>query len=352
VLFAFEALFLVRVVASLSENKPTVFLEDQGMASWLKGSVEVPLVFTSRQGRLGVVPTLSKEPAAKTLAAARSFLKHFPDAKVVIAYGGSEVVYKTPAKSGSSRAYLSAGCRSSLGGGPPCHRAPGATGASRRGLLTKPAARTPPAPARSLAIKAARVRRLEFPPYLRLTSAPMKGLVFNLLADLVRRNHGEDTWDALLDAAGATGAYTSLGSYPDEEMMRLVSAASAALKVPPDEVLRWFGRAVLPELAKAFPQFFSPHRDTRSFLLTLNEVIHPEVRKLYPGADVPHFDYDNSSLQVLRMGYVSSRQLCAFGMGLIEGAADHYGEELQLTQPECAKRGDPKCVFHISFTGP
>jgi hypothetical protein len=177
----------------------------------------------------------------------------------------------------------------------------------------------------------------------------MKGLVFNLLADLVQREHGENTWDALLEAAGATGAYTSLGNYPDAEMMKLVDAAASALNVPPDEVLRWFGRTVLPVLAQQFPQFFQPHRNTRSFLLTLNEVIHPEVRKLYPGADAPHFDYDTSSENTLVMGYVSTRQLCGFGIGLIEGAAGHYGEKVEISHPQCSKRGDPKCVFDVSF---
>src|SRR5687767_8026903 len=122
----------------------------------------------------------------------------------------------------------------------------------------------------------------------------MKGILFNLLADIVQREYGEDTWDRLLEAAGSDGSYTSLGNYPDADMMKLVAAASSALNVPPDDVVRWFGRASLPLLAQQFPDFFHPHHDTRSFLLTLNDVIHPEVRKLYPGAEAPQFDYDTS----------------------------------------------------------
>jgi hypothetical protein len=116
-------------------------------------------------------------------------------------------------------------------------------------------------------------------------------------------------------------------------------------------VLRWFGRTVLPVLYQKYPVFFEPHRDTRGFLLTLNEVIHPEVRKLYPGAQVPKFDFDTSSAEVLRMGYYSSRHLCAFGLGLIEGAADHYHEQVRIEQPLCTQRGDPKCLFELSFVG-
>ena len=177
----------------------------------------------------------------------------------------------------------------------------------------------------------------------------MKGIVFNLLEEVVSRDHGEDVWDALLEATGLDGAYTSLGSYSDEQLMKLVAAASTALDTPPDEIVRWFGRSALPLFADRYPQFFAPHASTRSFVLTLNQVIHPEVQKLYPGADVPVFDYDTSSEDTLVMGYASARQMCAFAEGLIEGAASHYGERAVIEQPRCMTRGDEKCVLEISF---
>src|SRR5262245_24656079 len=114
----------------------------------------------------------------------------------------------------------------------------------------------------------------------------MKGIVFNLLEAVVVANHGEDVWDALLDAAGVTGSYTSLGSYPDEEMGKLVVAAASALALPANDVLRWFGQQAMPVLAQRYPGFFTPHATTRPFILSLNNIIHPEVRKVYPGADV------------------------------------------------------------------
>ena len=177
----------------------------------------------------------------------------------------------------------------------------------------------------------------------------MKGVVFNLLEEIVTREHGEDAWDDLLDATGLEGAYTSLGGYPDDDLLQLVAAASNALGMPPDDVVRWFGRNALPLLAERYPQLFEPHDSARPFVLTLNDIIHPEVRNLYPGADVPVFDFDTSSDEVLVMGYASHRQLCAFAEGLLEGAADHFGETVAIEQPACMNRGDPKCVLEISF---
>lgn len=177
----------------------------------------------------------------------------------------------------------------------------------------------------------------------------MKGIVFNLLEELVRRDHGENTWDVLLESAGLDGAYTSLGSYADEELMKLVAAASGALQVPSETILLWFGRHAMPLLAAKYPSFFASQSTTRPFLLTLNDIIHPEVRKLYPGAHVPVFDFDTSSPDVLLMGYKSEKQLCALAQGFVEGAADHYGEDVSFEHVQCMHRGDEKCVFRIAF---
>lgn len=174
--------------------------------------------------------------------------------------------------------------------------------------------------------------------------------MFNLLENVVTREHGEDTWDDLLDDAGLAGAYTSLGSYPDADLLALVAAASARLEVPPDDAVRWFGREALPLLAQSYPAFFTPHTSARPFLLTLNDVIHPEVRKLYPGADVPVFDFTVSPADELVIGYASGRQLCSLAEGFIEAAAAHYGEIATIHQPACMKHGAPKCQIVVTTT--
>lgn len=177
----------------------------------------------------------------------------------------------------------------------------------------------------------------------------MKGIIFNLLEEVVTQHYGADTWDDLLAAAKVDGAFTSLGSYEDDKLLRLVQAASQALNLPPDTIVRWFGTNAIPLLAKKYPGFFNRHGNTRSFILTLNGIIHPEVRKLYPGADVPDFDMDASSPDVLVMGYYSKRKLCALAEGLITGAATHFCEKVTIHHPTCMHRGDASCRLELSF---
>src|SRR5262245_21330283 len=177
----------------------------------------------------------------------------------------------------------------------------------------------------------------------------MKGIVFNLLEEVVSSEHGEATWDALLESAGVVGAYSSLGNYPDEEIGRIVGAASQALNRSPQDVVRWFGRRAIPLLARGYPAFFAPHSRARDFLLTLNTIIHPEVRKLYPDAIVPEFVFETPAPDQMIVGYQSPRRLCALAEGFIEGAADHYRDTVTLEQTTCMLRGDERCTIQVTF---
>lgn len=181
----------------------------------------------------------------------------------------------------------------------------------------------------------------------------MKGIIFNLLEEVVTEEYGPDVWDDLLDDAGVEGSYTSLGNYADEEFLSLLGRLPEGTGRDGADQLRWFGRAAMPLLGERYPVFFTQHPSTRSFLRSVNDVIHEEVRKLYPGADVPTFDYEpppagDDSLVVL--GYRSTRRLCALAEGFIQGVADRYGEAVTIEQPQCMHRGDDRCTLVCSLS--
>ncbi len=178
----------------------------------------------------------------------------------------------------------------------------------------------------------------------------MKGIVFNLLEDAVTDAHGEDAWDGILDDAGATGAYTALGNYPDDELTALVAAACRLLDASPEVVLRGFGRVALPALAARYPEFLADHTTARSFLLTVEHTIHREVAKLYPDARPPRFDFETAPDGALIVHYSSARRLCSLAEGMIEGAAAHFGETVELTHVRCMQDGAPACTLVARFS--
>ncbi len=177
----------------------------------------------------------------------------------------------------------------------------------------------------------------------------MKGIIFILLEKVVTEAHGEDTWDALLAKSGASGAYSSLASYSDEELARIVTAASALTGNSEADILRWFGRKAMPLLRERYAAFFEKHHATVPFILTLNDIIHPEVRKVYPGAEAPDFSFIQGGPGELEMVYRSRKRMCALAEGLVLGAADVFKENATIDHRRCMHRGDDSCHLACRF---
>lgn len=177
----------------------------------------------------------------------------------------------------------------------------------------------------------------------------MKGVIFNLLEGAVTAEHGEDAWVSLLDLANCDSTFSSLGSYPDAELMGLVDAAAGMLSLPRSEVLRWFGNAAIPMLAELYSGFFTPHRTARGFITSVNDIIHPEVRKLYSGASCPHFHFHDLPDGRLGIAYNSARQLCHLAHGFIEGTSTYYAQAVEVEHLACTHSGDPVCRLGVRW---
>ncbi len=178
----------------------------------------------------------------------------------------------------------------------------------------------------------------------------MKGILFNLAEEVVAAAHGPDSWERIIDASSVSGAYTTLGNYPDEEFNKIVAGAVQVLGAPEATVVSSIAEGAIPLLNERYPDFFAGHVSARTFILTLNGIIHPEVRKLYPGVDVPEFGFtDHGPDGALEVVYQSKRQLCALAEGFIRGAATRYGETVSIAHERCMHRGDATCVLECTF---
>ena len=177
----------------------------------------------------------------------------------------------------------------------------------------------------------------------------MKGIIFNLLEEQLEHEGGPAAWDELLDAADVDGGYSSIGDYPTAELQTLVAARAHGTGRSAADETRAFGHDALLGLAEKFPVFFTPHERTVDFLLTLNDVIHPQVRKLHAAARPPEFDFTVVGADELRIVYRSQRQLCAMAEGMIAGAATYFGQAVHITQERCVLDGADACVLDCTF---
>ena len=121
------------------------------------------------------------------------------------------------------------------------------------------------------------------------------------------------------------------------------------MKVPEQDLIFAFGQYLLGRFADIHPEFFENH-DIKSFLKTVHDVIHVEVKKLHPDAVLPNFDYEDPGPDQLTMLYRSPRGLCALAEGLVSGAAQHFGASVSSTHDICMHQGEDHCRLDLSFS--
>lgn len=174
----------------------------------------------------------------------------------------------------------------------------------------------------------------------------MKGVIFSVLEEVVVDRFGEDVWDDTLRRARLDGVYTSLGDYPDSEVFGIIDALAAQLGVSAADVQVLGGQAGFSALAGRHPHLITDFAGWRDLLMHLDDIIHPEVHKIYAGANAPSFSATATS-DGITLRYSSSRRLCRLAEGLAKGAGDWFGATLTVHHESCIELGDPQCVLVV-----
>lgn len=176
----------------------------------------------------------------------------------------------------------------------------------------------------------------------------MKGVILNVVEEVVVDGFGEQVWEQLLATIGSDGVFTALGTYDDAILSDLVAAAAAVLDVSEADVLRHVGRQGYTLLAGRYPRLTERYASSRDLLGDLDKVIHPQVLAVSPGARPPAFEAEQTGTR-LRLAYSSARRLCHLAEGLAAGAVHEFGEEASVSQPTCVLRGDATCVIVVDY---
>jgi Haem-NO-binding len=85
----------------------------------------------------------------------------------------------------------------------------------------------------------------------------------------------------------------------------------------------------------------------KDVLIHLGDIIHPEVRKIYPRADAPEFIVTAVGKGV-HLQYLSKRRLCHLAEGLVRGTGDWFSTPVEVTHLSCIQRGDVSCLLYVS----
>jgi hypothetical protein len=178
----------------------------------------------------------------------------------------------------------------------------------------------------------------------------MMGIMFNVVKDVVTEALSAEAWDDVIDSAGISGSYTSLGNYPDGDFHAMVAAAAVAAGLSEEDTLRLSGRAGFKHFLRRAPHVLEGLDDWKAVVASLNGIIHPIVHKIYPDAVVPMFETvpDGADLKVI---YTSKRGLCALAEGLMRGCGDWFDVELSVEHLTCVHQGDASCTMRVAEAG-
>lgn len=176
----------------------------------------------------------------------------------------------------------------------------------------------------------------------------MKGMVFVGLIDWCDELLGAVDTELMLQRLNlpSGAAYTQVGSYNSEEFKTLFQTLARTTGRDPADLIQSFGKYLFAALAAGHQHFLLDYKDLLSMLEAIESIIHPEVLKLYPEAELPSFQTERLDECHLRMTYHSMRGLPHLAAGLIEGAAKYYKESVKV-QIELLDEGATSAILDI-----
>lgn len=141
-----------------------------------------------------------------------------------------------------------------------------------------------------------------------------------------------DVVDAIIEASNVPsgGIYTSVGTYPHSEMVALLQALEKEVSIPISDLLKIYGKHLFGILANGYPALMDGLDSSRDLLLKLDGVIHVEVKKLYPDAELPRFESTELPDGRLQMHYLSDRHMEDLAEGLLNGCFEHFEEAVTM----------------------
>lgn len=171
----------------------------------------------------------------------------------------------------------------------------------------------------------------------------MKGLVFTTFYAHCESKYGVDLLDDIIEDADLPnrGAYTSVGTYPFEEIVALITALVRRTGTTLPAALEEFGQFCFNQWVNYVPSHFE-NKTIFDILAGIDDFHEYEVRKLYPDAELPSFQVQSRTATQLVLHYYSCKPLADLAVGVIKGASKHLGEVVQVRHRPVA---DPKGAY-------
>jgi hypothetical protein len=182
----------------------------------------------------------------------------------------------------------------------------------------------------------------------------LKGIIFTSFMDFAEQQLGADFVDEMLDAVPLStgGAYTNVGTYPTEELLAMVGYILERHDLDPAALQRSFGEFTFGVLVDRYTDLVDRFEDSFDCIYHVDQVIHKNVRKLYPDAELPDMQarLDDSGDR-MTMEYRSVRPFMHLAQGLIDGCVAHYGNGVRVEMTDLSDGAGNHARFVLTRDG-
>ena len=182
----------------------------------------------------------------------------------------------------------------------------------------------------------------------------MLGLVPKVLMDWVSSVYGPETALTIRERAGCSSEleFRINEVYEDELWRRLVIASIEVLEYSPDRLEEEYAHYFLKDAQKRWPAWFKMSKNAREFLER-----HPAVHNNFADAvrDPESRERIKDKFRIEKLGdriithYRSPNRHCHLYVSLAKEVLLLYGEQANIEETKCLKRGDPECEISISW---
>lgn len=168
------------------------------------------------------------------------------------------------------------------------------------------------------------------------------------MKDFVVENHDHSTWDEVRQRADLDQqVYLPIDTYDDAELVSLVEAAAELTGEPIPHLLEAYGRFVAGTLLDTYGNVVREEWDTLDLVANTEEQIHEVLRTHNPDLSPPKLVCRRDSPSQVTVFYRSDRRLCFVAKGIVRGVADHFGEQVSVTEATCMHAGGDHCQIVV-----
>ena len=182
----------------------------------------------------------------------------------------------------------------------------------------------------------------------------MKGHIFNLLETFIEEAAGMEGLEKILAKCSfdTSASFIRTENYPDVMLAELVEHATQHIGISIDEAHFAFGKWLFPRLMNLVPKSFSNFIHPAPFLATLDHIHKVELKKLYPDATPPFFEYQHLGGSDGKVTYESERRMFVLVEGVLQGVAEFFNVDINTEFEPIGSSNPNRAIYTIHYSEP